>query len=170
MKERASVRMSKRVSVKPQNGAPGTKKEEEEKKKSEGKKSNVDCPSQSLSKRKYYLYEWKKNRIKYNALTRRHANFVFFKTKTGASGSRISVRPSARRSMHVANQLTSLVTEIAKIETAVTAAHAAREEAEQRLYDICVEKLLVDGVLKKVVQSLFTVESSLRAVCDIQIG
>ena len=75
------------------------------------------------------------------------------------------MRPSARKSMAVANQLTSLVSEIAKIETAVTAAHTAREEAETRLYDICVEKILVDAVLKKVVQTLFTVESSLRTVC-----
>jgi hypothetical protein len=77
------------------------------------------------------------------------------------------MRPSARKSMHVANQLTSLVSEITKIETAITSAHAAREEAEQRLYDICVEKLVVDGVLKKVVQSMFEAEGSLRTVLSL---
>lgn len=87
----------------------------------------------------------------------------------GAPGARMSMRPGARKSMHVANQLTSLVSEIGKIEMAVQAAHAARVQAEERLYEICVEKLVVDEVLKKMTQSMTFMEAFLRSVPDEKV-
>ncbi len=91
------------------------------------------------------------------------------------------MRPASRKSMHVASQLTSLVSDISRIEEAVQSSYTAQVQAEERLYQICAEKLVciflflylykvtndiktVDNALKKVVQSLVEWEGLLRPV------